>query len=384
MKEKKNIGFIINFSHEGWLGGSNYFENLLTAIKTQTKHNIKIFTGIKKSLLNPEFRNYDIIYLDILNPKKKKNILINYLRIILLIIFQRDFFLEKELNRYKIDILSHSIPVGKKSKIKSIYWIPDLQEIFLKKNFTFKTRFKRWLFNYLSAENATAVLFSSNVMREIFIKQHPKLRDKYFVLRFLNFLPPKKPIGKIYKKFKNYFLICNQFWLHKNYDLIIQTLIKLKKEKKFPIIVSTGAKKDWRSNSYFNNLLQKIKKNKLSNFKILGKISRVEQLNLIYEANYLINPSKFEGWNSAIEEAKSLGTSVIASNLKVHKEQLGKKANYFNPDDANSLKKIIKNKMNKKIFSSKKNYENLVKKNRNNFKVFSKSYEKILYHVLLK
>ena len=68
----------------------------------------------------------------------------------------------------------------------------------------------------------------------------------------------------------------------------------------------------------------------------------------------MINPSKFEGWNSAIEEAKSLGTSVIASNLKVHKEQLGKKANYFDPDDANSLKKIIKNKMNKKIFSSKK------------------------------
>ena len=171
--------------------------------------------------------------MDILNPKKKKNILINYLRIILLIIFQRDFVLEKELNKHKIDILSHSIPVGKKSKIKSIYWIPDLQEIFLKKNFTFKTRFKRWLFNYLSAENATAVLFSSNVMREIFIKQHPKLRDKYFVLRFLNFLPLKKPTGKIYKKFKNFFLICNQFWLHKNYDLIIQFLIKLKKKKNF-------------------------------------------------------------------------------------------------------------------------------------------------------
>ena len=40
--------------------------------------------------------------------------------------------------------------------------------------------------------------------------------------------------------------------------------------------------------------------------------------------------------------------------------------------------------MNKKIFSSKKNYENLVKKNRNNFKVFSKSYEKILNYVSLK
>ena len=36
---------------------------------------------------------------------------------------------------------------------------------------------------------------------------------------------------------------------------------------------------------------------------------------LILNAKYLINPSKFEGWNTAIEEAKSLKTPVIASNL---------------------------------------------------------------------
>ena len=42
-------------------------------------------------------------------------------------------------------------------------------------------------------------------------------------------------------------------------------------------------------------------------------------------ALYLINPSKSEGWNSAIEEAKFLNTRVLASNLKVHHEQLGSK-----------------------------------------------------------
>ena len=81
MKKKFKIGFIINFSHERWLGGSNYFYNLFKAIETHTNHEIKIFTGIDKKKLNPKFLKYEIIYLDILNPNKSKNILINYFRI---------------------------------------------------------------------------------------------------------------------------------------------------------------------------------------------------------------------------------------------------------------------------------------------------------------
>ena len=44
-------------------------------------------------------------------------------------------------------------------------------------------------------------------------------------------------------------MISNQFWIHKNYDLIIDSLIELKKENIKPTIVSTGTKFDWRSSS---------------------------------------------------------------------------------------------------------------------------------------
>ena len=71
MSKKNNIGFIINFSHERWLGGSNYFSNLFEGIYLHTQNSITIFTGIKKEKLNPNFKKYNIIYLSILNPNKK-------------------------------------------------------------------------------------------------------------------------------------------------------------------------------------------------------------------------------------------------------------------------------------------------------------------------
>lgn len=378
MKKKLKIAFIINFSHERWLGGSNYYLNILKAIRLHTNHSIKIFTGINKKKLNPGFIDYEIIYLKSLNPKLKMNIFINYIRILSLIFFKRDFILEKILNKYNIDVLSHSFPLGCNSNIKSLYWIPDLQELFLKDNFSLKKRLKRWIDNYISISNSSGILFSSKTMRSIFNKIYQKSKKKSHVLKFINYLPDNKPKGNLTKNFKNFFLVSNQFWIHKNYDIILNALIELKKKKLSPLIISTGTKHEYRSSTYYRSLLSKIKNNRLKNFKILGKISRNEQLNLILNAKYLINPSKFEGWNTAIEEAKSLKTPVIASNLKVHREQLGKNADYFDSNQFKYLSNIIKTKMNIKRKKIKKNYKILLKMNRKQFKLFAHQYNKIL------
>ena len=378
MIKKKNLGFIINFSHERWLGGSNYFSNLFDGIKQHSNNSITIFTGLNKKKLNPNFKRFKIIYLSILDPNKKINILVNYLRLLILILFKRDFILESILKKYKIEILSHSFPLGKYSKIKSVSWIPDLQQLHLKHLFSLKKRFKRWLDIFILKDNSSIILFSSKTVRDDFLLNYNIKKERTAVLNFLNRLPIKKPNSRLFKKFRKYFMISNQFWIHKNYDLIIDSLIDLKKENIEPTIVSTGTKFDWRSSTYYETLIKKIKKNKLSNFKILGNLSREQQLSLILNAAYLINPSKSEGWNSAIEEAKSLNTRVLASNLKVHKEQLGSKGIYF---DVNSYKKLTKI-LKKVIFNRKKNkritYSKLYKINQINFKKFSITYNKII------
>ena len=378
MIKKKNLGFVINFSHERWLGGSNYFSNLFEGIRLYSNNSITIFTGLNKNKLNPNFKRFKIVYLSILDPKKKINILINYLRLLILILFKRDFILESILKKYKIEILSHSFPLGKYSKIKSVSWIPDLQQLHLKHFFSLKKRFKRWLDIFILKDNSSIILFSSKTVRDDFFLNYNVKKERTAVLNFLNKLPIKKPHGKLFKQFRKYFIISNQFWIHKNYDLIIDSLIELKKENIKPIIISTGTKFDWRSSTYYETLIKKIKKNKLSNFKILGNLSREQQLSLIMNALYLINPSKSEGWNSSIEEAKSLNTRVLASNLKIHKEQLGSKGTYFDVNNYKRLSKILKKVLLDKKKNKRITYSKLYKINQKNFKKFSLTYNRII------
>ena len=55
----------------------------------------------------------------------------------------------------------------------------------------------------------------------------------------------------------------------------------------------------------------------------------------------LINPSKFEGWSSSVEQAKSMGKKIILSNINVHKEQNPRRGIYFEPNNFNKLSLIM-------------------------------------------
>jgi glycosyltransferase involved in cell wall biosynthesis len=55
----------------------------------------------------------------------------------------------------------------------------------------------------------------------------------------------------------------------------------------------------------------------------------------------LINPSLSEGWSTTVEEAKSLGVPMLLSDLRVHREQAGDSADYFDPAVAGQLASLI-------------------------------------------
>jgi glycosyltransferase involved in cell wall biosynthesis len=83
----------------------------------------------------------------------------------------------------------------------------------------------------------------------------------------------------------------------------------------------------------------------------LGFIDRIDQLVLMKNAQAVIQPSLFEGWSTVVEDAKALNQTLIVSNISVHKEQLGDKGYFFNPNDASDLAhkidEVISNSMNK-------------------------------------
>jgi glycosyltransferase involved in cell wall biosynthesis len=82
-------------------------------------------------------------------------------------------------------------------------------------------------------------------------------------------------------------------------------------------------------------------KNKLdTNIKLLGVIPYHDVYRLIKFAKAVINPSLFEGWSSSVEECKSVGKSLILSNIEVHKEQ-SVDASFFEKTNPDSLAATI-------------------------------------------
>jgi glycosyltransferase involved in cell wall biosynthesis len=154
-----------------------------------------------------------------------------------------------------------------------------------------------------------------------------------------------------------FFYLPNQYWIHKNHIIVIKALIEL--VLKFPDIkvVSTGSNHDYRSPDYFTNLMSIIKKNNLqNNYIYLGVIPYKDSMSLINNSLAIINPSKFEGWSSTVEQAKSFGKLIILSNISVHKEQNPNKAFFFNPDNHKQLSEIMSMVWNKE--KNIKNYYN--------------------------
>ena len=120
---KKKINLAIIFpSINDWLGGLNYFINLITALKLIQKKNFnfKIFSSIEnKKILKDLVPEKKVVYTNSL-----KKFSLNYIfRKVLEKIFKNEIYLEKIFMKYGINIISHDKPF---KNIKSICWIQIL------------------------------------------------------------------------------------------------------------------------------------------------------------------------------------------------------------------------------------------------------------------
>jgi hypothetical protein len=340
--KKINLGFVITFNRNSWLGGNIYLSNLVNQIqKNSSDINILILTSHNCSRNNfLGFKKIKIIRSDFFSNKLASRIL-NKLQIIL---FGKDFLLENFLIKNKIDVLSHFFITGRNSKIKSLYWIPDFQEIYNLKYISFKRKLMR-RFNLLYAiKNAFNIILSSNTVKNDLKKIDQIASNKAVVFKPFFETPNKLKNKKILIKYnikKKFFLLPNQYWKHKNHFLILNILKEINLNQKQDIqIVSTGYFYDHRFPEYKNEILHYIDANKLNNnFRILGIVPYEDLMDLMHLAIAVINPSKSEGWSSTVEQAKSMGKMVLLSNLQVHKEQTPYRNFYFN---LNNKKKLIK------------------------------------------
>jgi glycosyltransferase involved in cell wall biosynthesis len=133
----------------------------------------------------------------------------------------------------------------------------------------------------------------------------------------------------------------NQFWIHKNHRLVVEALGLLPPERR-PVVAASGLAHDPRSPTLVPDLRARIAELGVGDqFRMLGILKFPDILALNARADALINPSLFEGWSTTVEEAKALGTPMALSSLRVHREQVGEGALFFDPRDPSDCAKAL-------------------------------------------
>ena len=216
--------------------------------------------------------------------------------------------------------------------------------------FRYNTKFLRNLNIKFCTSHSSKILLSSYDAQQDLKKVSKKAFKKSVVSQFY-FQSPKSSeilnIKILKKKFDlkdRFFYMPNQYWSHKNHTTVLKSLKYLKEKNKDLIVVSTGHNHDHRNNSYFNEVFDFIKENKLEkNYRYLGIVKYNEVLSLIYHSVSLINPSKFEGRHSSVEQARSLGKKTLLSDITIHREQSPQRSSFFKPWDYKKLANLMEN-----------------------------------------
>ena len=242
----------------------------------------------------------------------------------------RDLVEERWLARARIDVLSHGGPLGR-TRVPWIFWVPDLQH---RRFPEFFGRFERRLRDSIyrgALRDAAVVITSSTSARDDLVRAYGTSGAPMRVLHFVSSprvdearLPTREQLGAP----PRYFHLPNQFWKHKNHAVVIEALASAPEV----VVLATGASEDYRNPGHYEALMTRVRRLGLSDrFRHLGMVSHDELVALMRHSVAIINPSLFEGWSSTVEEAKSLGKRVLASDIAVHREQAPERGSFFPP-----------------------------------------------------
>lgn len=223
-------------------------------------------------------------------------------------------------------------------------WIPDFQyRHFPEGSNEDEIRGRKQAFENI-CRTAPLVYLSSEHARkdceELFPFSKPKLR----VMQFCVYTDEKKftsPLSQVLNKYhipRRYFIISNLLAPTKNLEVVIKAISLLKKQGHNIHVAVTGDIHDYRNPFFKNKIFQLISsENVRENIIFLGLIDRMDQKQLLVNSISIVQPSRFEGWNTLVEEAKCLDKQILLSDIPVHVEQAPRRGVYFKDNDAQDL-----------------------------------------------
>ncbi|KRQ98347.1 glycosyltransferase family 4 protein [Bradyrhizobium valentinum] len=339
-------------SRQSWAGGYNYQRNLFAALRQHCPGAITpvVFAGERDDFSDLEALGR-IPDVEILQSSAFDR---GAFRSIAPICFGQDFAAASAFRRKQIDAVFESARFfGWSTNYPSIAWIPDMQHLALPHLFSARARWRRDIGFRLQIISGRTIMLSSESAERDCLKSYPNAKGRTAVVKFASEPAPEllradpAEVARKYALPPNYFYLPNQFWRHKNHQVVIDALALLLESGKRTVVVASGAPNP-NEPQYVDKIMKQVVERGLDRaFRYVGMIPLAEVYALLRTSAALINPSRFEGWSTTVEEAKSFGVPMVLSDIDVHREQADSNAVYFDVNDpsslANHLAKVLQN-----------------------------------------
>lgn len=367
-KKRKSILFIA-YSGEQWMGGVYYVKNIvyqfLEYTKTVKEISYRVYIYLTEDVENvysfcKDYKNVTFIY-------KRDSVFTKGMAF-----FPRNIReLQWVLRIYgrSIDYIFPDITEKSIYRKRLVSWIPDFQHVYFPDFFSAEENlFREQYYGMIAKKHSKLVLSSQNAF-DTYKELYPSNMQGVGVVHFVSAIMQNEldgdfdeVVNKYNIKDKNFFIVSNQFYRHKNHMVLFKAIKELVDDGVENVqLVCTGMIKDVKDPTYFAEIDNYIKENELeNNIRILGLISRKDQLTLMREAIAVIQPSLFEGWGTSAEDAKTLGKLLVLSDIDVHKEQADDKSVLFRRDSSEELASIIREYWSK-FYGQRKEYEYCIK-----------------------
>ena len=331
-----------------WTGGYNYLLNLVQMLCEHTPERIRpvIFFGADLDEADAApFKataGASVLSDSVFNESGKGH------RLRQAVLIGRDRLAEASFRKQDIDVAFEPAQFyGWRFPIPAFAWIPDFQHRHLPHLFDARAYWKREIGFRAQVLAGREIMLSSEDARQDCEKFYPSTKGRTHVVRFAVPATPEldaagaRAIADSYGLPETFFFLPNQFWKHKNHACVVEALRLLKAQGHDVVVAASGKQADPRDPAHFPRLAGLVEKHGLAQkFRLLGLIPHAHIAALMRACAALINPSTFEGWSTTVEEAKAMGTPMILSSLRVHREQ-GGDAQYFDPESPRQLADLL-------------------------------------------
>ncbi|OGY44723.1 MAG: hypothetical protein A3B89_01295 [Candidatus Buchananbacteria bacterium RIFCSPHIGHO2_02_FULL_40_13] len=325
-------------SQHGGIG--RYTENLIKQLELQTDQNTKLFIFLSKDNFNdyqPSNKNFQKVLADFKVYGLKEQLLFPPL----LKKYQLDLVHFPHFNapifyRGKFIVTIHDLIISHYPNSRTTTLNPLVYKI---KLFFYKVIIKN------AAQKAKKIIAVSKYTKKDIIKLL-KIEPAKIIVTYEGVDLPKTSqmnCNELKTKLgisKDFLLYVGSAYPHKNLEKLISAFKIIDNPNLQLVLVG-------KKNYFYNRLAKEIKKEKLENNVILTDYLSDDELTGLYKsAKLYVFPSLIEGFGLPPLEAQSYSLPVVSSNSTCLPEILGESAVYFDPDNIQTIVKVITNTLN--------------------------------------